>query len=339
MTPHNEAKKSDIAKSVIMSGDPLRVKAIAEKYLDDYKLVNDVRCAYAYTGTYKGKKVTVMAHGMGIPSMGIYAYELFKEYDVDKIIRLGSAGALTKDLNVLDIVFGEEVDCAFIIVVDIELGEVVSFVSIRVLDIVFGEEVDCIFIKVVDIELGKVLGLVSIIVLGIEFGKEVDCSFNIVVDIEYREEVTWLFINVVIIKFGEVVGFSFNNVVDIEFGEEVAILFINVVATKNGEVVYFSFNDVFGVELRKVLDFSFIKVVDIEYMLEGVWGIGGFNGIFGLEIVEILVLMIDISFGFGKEVWEWVWVWSWGNDISGLYLSGSKIKFESSPLSVSKINI
>ena len=104
MTPHNEAKKSDIAKSVIMSGDPLRVKAIAEKYLEDYRLVNDVRCAYAYTGTYKGKRVTVMAHGMGIPSMGIYAYELFKEYDVDKIIRLGSAGALTKDLNVLDIV-------------------------------------------------------------------------------------------------------------------------------------------------------------------------------------------------------------------------------------------
>ena len=104
MTPYNEAKKSDIAKSVIMSGDPLRVKAIAEKYLDNYRLVNDVRCAYAYTGTYKEKEVTVMAHGMGIPSMGIYAYELFKEYNVDKIIRLGSAGALTKDLNVLDIV-------------------------------------------------------------------------------------------------------------------------------------------------------------------------------------------------------------------------------------------
>lgn len=104
MTPHNEAKKSDIAKSVIMSGDPLRVKAIAEKYLDNYRLVNDVRCAYAYTGTYKEKEVTVMAHGMGIPSMGIYAYELFKEYNVDKIIRLGSAGALTEDLNVLDIV-------------------------------------------------------------------------------------------------------------------------------------------------------------------------------------------------------------------------------------------
>ena len=103
-TPHNEANKGDIAKTVIMSGDPLRVKAIAEKYLENYKLVNDIRNAYAYTGTYKGKEVTVMAHGMGIPSMGIYAYELFKEYDVDKIIRLGSCGSFTNKYNVLDIV-------------------------------------------------------------------------------------------------------------------------------------------------------------------------------------------------------------------------------------------
>lgn len=103
-TPHNEANKGDIAKTVIMSGDPLRVKAIAEKYLDNCKLVNDIRNAYAYTGTYKGKEVTVMAHGMGIPSMGIYAYELFDVYDVDKIIRLGSCGALTDKFNVLDIV-------------------------------------------------------------------------------------------------------------------------------------------------------------------------------------------------------------------------------------------
>ena len=103
-TPHNEANRGDIAKTVIMSGDPLRVKAIAEKYLENYKLVNDIRNAYAYTGTYKGKEVTVMAHGMGIPSMGIYAYELFKEYDVDKIIRLGSCGSFTNKYNVLDIV-------------------------------------------------------------------------------------------------------------------------------------------------------------------------------------------------------------------------------------------
>ena len=102
-TAHNKANVGDIAKTVLMSGDPLRVKAIAEKYLDSVKLVNDVRNIYAYTGTYKGKEVTVMAHGMGIPSMGIYAYELFKYYEVDKIIRLGSCGAYSKDLNLLDI--------------------------------------------------------------------------------------------------------------------------------------------------------------------------------------------------------------------------------------------
>ena len=107
-TPHNEANKGDIAKTVIMSGDPLRVKAIAEKYLDNCKLVNDIRNAYAYTGTYKGKEVTVMAHGMGIPSMGIYAYELFNHYEVDKIIRLGSCGALTDKYNVLDIALVEK---------------------------------------------------------------------------------------------------------------------------------------------------------------------------------------------------------------------------------------
>lgn len=103
-TPHNEAKKGEIAKTVIMSGDPLRVKNIADKYLDDVKLVNKIRNIYAYTGKYKNQEVTVMAHGMGIPSMGIYAYELFKFYGVEKIIRLGSCGAYTSDLNLLDIV-------------------------------------------------------------------------------------------------------------------------------------------------------------------------------------------------------------------------------------------
>ena len=103
-TAHNKANKGDIAKTVLMSGDPLRIKKIAEKYLDNPKLVNDIRNIYAYTGTYKEKEVTVMAHGMGIPSMGIYAYELFKFYDVEKIIRLGSCGGYSKDLNLLDIV-------------------------------------------------------------------------------------------------------------------------------------------------------------------------------------------------------------------------------------------
>ena len=104
MTPHNEAKINEIAKTVIMPGDPLRAKYIAETYLEDYKLVNTVRNVYAYTGKYEGKDVTVMASGMGMPSIGIYSYELFKFYDVDKIIRVGSAGSYTKDLNLYDVV-------------------------------------------------------------------------------------------------------------------------------------------------------------------------------------------------------------------------------------------
>ena len=104
MTPHNEANKEDIAKTVLMPGDPLRAKFIAETYLEDYKLVNTVRNCYAYTGFYKGKRVTVMASGMGMPSIGIYSYELFKFYDVDTIIRVGSAGAYTDKLNLYDVV-------------------------------------------------------------------------------------------------------------------------------------------------------------------------------------------------------------------------------------------
>lgn len=103
-TPHNEAKKEDIAKKVVMPGDPLRAKYIAEKYLDNYRLVNGIRGMYAYTGYYNGSKVTVMAHGMGMPSMGIYSYELYKFYDVEEIIRVGSCGSISNDLNINDIV-------------------------------------------------------------------------------------------------------------------------------------------------------------------------------------------------------------------------------------------
>ena len=92
-TPHNEAKIGEIAKTVIMPGDPLRAKYIAENFLENYKLVNSVRGMYAYTGTYKGKEITVMAHGMGMPSVGIYSYELYKIYGVENIIRIGSCGA------------------------------------------------------------------------------------------------------------------------------------------------------------------------------------------------------------------------------------------------------
>ena len=106
-TPHNQAEKGEIAKKVLMPGDPLRAKFIAENFLTDAKLVNEVRGAYAYTGTYKGEKVTVMASGMGMPSIGIYSYELFSVYDVDQIIRIGSAGAYVSELNLGDVVLEE----------------------------------------------------------------------------------------------------------------------------------------------------------------------------------------------------------------------------------------
>lgn len=108
-TPHNEANKGDIAKTVIMPGDPLRAKYIVENFFDNYKLVNSVRGMFAYTGTYKGKDITVMAHGMGIPSVGIYSYELFKFYDVDNIIRIGSCGGYIPELKLFDIVLSESV--------------------------------------------------------------------------------------------------------------------------------------------------------------------------------------------------------------------------------------
>ena len=103
MTIHNEAKKGDIAKIVLMAGDPERVKNIANKYLENPKLVNKVRGMYAYTGTYKGREVSVMAHGMGMPSAGIYAYELYKFYGVEKIIRLGTCGSNDPHVKLLDI--------------------------------------------------------------------------------------------------------------------------------------------------------------------------------------------------------------------------------------------
>ena len=108
-TPHNEANLGDIAKTVIMPGDPLRAKHIAEKFLDNYKLVNQVRNIYTYTGEYKGNEITVMASGMGMPSMGIYSYELFKFYDVENIIRIGSCGAYVPDLNLFDIVLSKSI--------------------------------------------------------------------------------------------------------------------------------------------------------------------------------------------------------------------------------------
>ena len=106
-TPHNSAKLGEIAKTVLMPGDPLRAKYIAENFLDNPKLVNKVRNMFCYTGTYEGKEVSVMGSGMGMPSIGIYSYELFNFYDVDQIIRIGSAGALADGLKLFDIVIGQ----------------------------------------------------------------------------------------------------------------------------------------------------------------------------------------------------------------------------------------
>ena len=106
-TPHNSADINDIAKTVLMPGDPLRAKFIAETFLKDAKLVNNVRGIQGYTGTWKGTPVTVMASGMGMPSIGIYSYELFKFYDVENIIRVGSAGAYSADLKLFDVVVAD----------------------------------------------------------------------------------------------------------------------------------------------------------------------------------------------------------------------------------------
>ena len=107
MTPHNNAKPGAFAKTVLMPGDPLRSKFIAENFLTDPVLVNNVRGVQGYTGKWKGVPVSVMASGMGMPSIGIYSWELYESYGVENIIRVGSAGALQDNVNVMDIVIGQ----------------------------------------------------------------------------------------------------------------------------------------------------------------------------------------------------------------------------------------
>lgn len=106
-TPHIGCAPEDFAKTVLMPGDPLRAKMIAETYLTDAKLVNNIRGIQGYTGYFEGKRVSVMASGMGMPSIGIYSYELFNVFDVESIIRVGSAGGLNKDLELFDIVLAQ----------------------------------------------------------------------------------------------------------------------------------------------------------------------------------------------------------------------------------------
>ncbi len=108
MTPHISAKKGEIAKTVLMPGDPLRAKFIAENFLEDYKLVNKIRGMLAYTGIYKGKEVTVMGHGMGNASIGIYSYELYNVYDVENIIRVGSCGSYLESIKIGDVIIANQ---------------------------------------------------------------------------------------------------------------------------------------------------------------------------------------------------------------------------------------
>lgn len=107
LTPHNNAQKGDIAETVLMPGDPLRAKFIAEQYLENPVCFNTVRNMFGYTGSYKGKRISVMGGGMGMPSVGIYSYELFHFYGVEQIIRIGSAGSLQDNLHARDIVIAQ----------------------------------------------------------------------------------------------------------------------------------------------------------------------------------------------------------------------------------------
>lgn len=141
-TPHNEARLGDIAKTVLMPGDPLRAKYIVEKYFDDYTCYNNVRGMLGFTGHYKGVKISVQGSGMGVPSMGIYSKELFDGYDVENIIRIGSAGSLSndmasdmaKDVNLKDILVARDVETDSNYGVSIGADEIYPVASERLLN-------------------------------------------------------------------------------------------------------------------------------------------------------------------------------------------------------------
>ena len=153
-TPHIGCEKEDIAEVVLMPGDPLRAKYIAENFLDDYKLVNEVRNMLGYTGYYKGKRVTVFASGMGIPSIGIYSYELYKYYGVENIIRIGTCGSFNEDVKLLDVILSsgaycksyfdqllDGVDVDFIQSSDTLNRKIINAAKVRGLDLKFGKTI------------------------------------------------------------------------------------------------------------------------------------------------------------------------------------------------------
>lgn len=166
-TPHNNAQVGDIAKTVIMPGDPLRAKYVAENFLENYRLVNDVRGMYAYTGTYKGKEITVMGSGMGMPSIGIYCYELYKLYGVENILRIGSCGGYSPGLSLFDIILSTTVysesnyaltlnndDCHFV-EASTELNEIILNKSKELnIEVIAGNTVstDCFDLYMTDVQ-------------------------------------------------------------------------------------------------------------------------------------------------------------------------------------------
>ncbi|QZX49024.1 purine-nucleoside phosphorylase [Mycoplasma sp. E35C] len=137
MTPHIKAKKEDIAKTVLMPGDPLRAKWIAETFLENPKLVNEVRNMYAFTGTYKNKPITVMGHGMGNPSIGIYSHELYNVYDVDNIIRVGSCGALVEGIKLGDVILESEAfsESPYAKLIGVEVKNKTNYPSEKILEL------------------------------------------------------------------------------------------------------------------------------------------------------------------------------------------------------------
>ncbi|MDC4163569.1 purine-nucleoside phosphorylase [Mycoplasma bradburyae] len=137
MTPHIKAKKEEIAKTVLMPGDPLRAKWIAETFLENPKLVNEVRNMFAFTGKYKGKEITVMGHGMGNPSIGIYSHELYNVYDVENIIRVGSCGALVDNINLGDVILESEAfsESPYSMLIGVDVKNKTNYPSQKLLDV------------------------------------------------------------------------------------------------------------------------------------------------------------------------------------------------------------
>ena len=155
-TPHITAAQGDIAKTVLMPGDPKRSRFIAEEFLSSPVLINDTRGVQGYTGTWKGVPVTVMASGMGIPSIGIYSWELFNFYDVDNIIRIGSAGALQDDLKLRDLVAGQAACTNSNYVKSFGLGETATFAPIADYTLL-STAVACAKARGIDMRVGNIL--------------------------------------------------------------------------------------------------------------------------------------------------------------------------------------